>query len=212
MKSPRPISLLAVSLALAVASLAAFAGTAGAKSTPCTATFTVLHNDRSGGVTLPAGLYRVSTSNLNCLTASNFFKTFLSKYTNAIPGWKTTVLGKGNGTYRRSSDDSSFTVKLIKAKGGKNSGGPQNSNDTCTTTFTVLHNHHSGGVTLPAGLYRITSATLSCSAASNFFETFLFTDNTTIPGWKSTVSGKGNGTYRRSSDDTSFTVKLIKAK
>jgi hypothetical protein len=116
MQTYRRISRLAVVLAIAVVSSAALAGGAGAKSSPCSITFTVLHNDRSGGVTLPAGGYRISSSSLNCVTASNFFRTFLAKYNNAIPGWRTTVLGRGNGTYRHNSTGHSFTVKLIKAK------------------------------------------------------------------------------------------------
>jgi hypothetical protein len=211
----RRIPWMAVGVSIAVLALAALTGGAAAKASPCSTTFTVLHNDRSGGVQLPAGLYRITSSTLGCLTASNFFKTFLAKYNAAIPGWKGTALGTGNGTYRRNSNGTSFTVKLVKRKsgGGSNNnggGGGGGNSSTCTTTFTVLHNDRSGGVQLPAGLYRVTSSTLSCFTASNFFKTFLAKYNGAIPGWRVTALGAGSGTYRRNSNGTSFTVKLIK--
>ena len=211
---------MAVGASIAVLASAAFAGGAAADASPCSITFTVLHNDQSGSVKLPAGQYRITSSTLNCLTASNFFKTFLNKYNGNIPGWKGTASGTGNGTYRRNSNGTSFTVKLIKRKNG---GGSNNNNwwwrwrrqrsGRCPSiTFTVLHNDQSGGVRLPAGQYRISSSTLSCSTASSFFKTFLSKYSGNIPGWKGTASGTGNGTYRRNSNGTSFTVKLTKAK
>jgi hypothetical protein len=105
---------MAVGVSLAILSQAAFTGGAAAKASPCSTTFSVLHNDRSGGVKLPAGQYRITSSTLMCSAASNFFKTFLAKYNGAIPGWKATVLGTGNGTFRRNSNATNFTVKLIK--------------------------------------------------------------------------------------------------
>jgi hypothetical protein len=33
-----------------------------------------------------------------------------------------------------------------------------------------------------------------------------------IPGWKGAPSGAGNGTFRRNSNGSDFTVKLIKSK
>jgi len=47
--------------------------------------FSVLHNDSSGGVILPNGKYTVSSPNLDCKAASNSFTTFLNKYNHAIP-------------------------------------------------------------------------------------------------------------------------------
>ena len=72
--------------------------------------FTVLHNDSSGGVTLPAGAYTVTSQNLNCSTASADFTTFLNKYNGAIPGWTATPKGVGRGTYSQRGTGKSFTV------------------------------------------------------------------------------------------------------
>jgi hypothetical protein len=93
-------------------------------STPATAapascahiSFTVLHNDQSGGLVLPAGSYTVSSPNLSCATASNDFTTFLNKYNNAIPGWTGVEIAKGWGTYIKNGSSTQFTVKWSKAK------------------------------------------------------------------------------------------------
>ncbi len=77
----------------------------------------MLHNDQSGGVILPAGKYTVSSTNLACKTASNYFTTFLNKYNHAIPGWTGKAIAKGWGTYMNNSGTAQFTVKWSKAKG-----------------------------------------------------------------------------------------------
>jgi hypothetical protein len=113
-------------LATGTAAVAAMAATVAVAS-PATAarascrgiSFTVLHNDQSGGVILPAGSYTVSSPNLGCQTASNYFKTFLNKYNLAIPGWKGVETAKGWGTYIKNGSSTQFTVKWSKAKRGK---------------------------------------------------------------------------------------------
>ena len=108
--------------AAAVAALAASV----ALATPATATpascngisFTVLHNDQSGGVILPGGSYTVSSPNLGCATASNYFTTFLNRYNYAIPGWKGVEIANGWGTYIKNGSSTQFTVKWSKAKRG----------------------------------------------------------------------------------------------
>jgi hypothetical protein len=108
------VAALAASVALATPATAAPASCDGIS-------FTVLHNDQSGGVILPGGSYTVSSPNLGCLTASNFFTTFLNKYNNAIPGWAGVEIAKGWGTYIRTGSSAQFTVKWSKAKRGATS-------------------------------------------------------------------------------------------
>jgi hypothetical protein len=79
--------------------------------------FSVLHNDQSGGVTLPAGKYTVSSPNLGCKAASTYFTTFLNKYNGAIPGWKGKQIAQGWGTYTKNNTNTQFTVKWSNAKG-----------------------------------------------------------------------------------------------
>jgi hypothetical protein len=73
--------------------------------------FTVLHNDQSGGVKLPAGAYRITSSNLDCSVASVDFTTFLNKYNGAIPGWTGSTSGAGQGTYTQRGTGKTFTVR-----------------------------------------------------------------------------------------------------
>src|ERR1700722_8736249 len=108
---------------VAAAALAVTVGvaTSATAATPAQAScpgigFTVLHNDQSGGVPLPAGAYTVSSPNLACKPASNYFTTFLNKYNGAIPGWKGKAIAKGWGTYTKNNSKTQFTVKWSKAK------------------------------------------------------------------------------------------------
>jgi hypothetical protein len=78
--------------------------------------FTVLHNDRSGGLVLPGGPYKVSSPDFSCKTASAYFTTFLDKYQGPIPGWTGKQLGYGYGTYTNNASKQYFTVKYVGAR------------------------------------------------------------------------------------------------
>ncbi|HEX5193617.1 MAG TPA: hypothetical protein VFW09_12505 [Solirubrobacteraceae bacterium] len=73
--------------------------------------FTVLHNDRSGGITLPKGSYTVSSATMSCKTASEDFTYFLDHYQGKIPGWTGHQIAPGYGTYTNNRTHQSFTVK-----------------------------------------------------------------------------------------------------
>jgi hypothetical protein len=75
--------------------------------------FTVLHNDRSGGVILPAGRYRVWSPELGCKTASNYFTVFLNRHQGTIPGWTGRQLGKGYGVYTQNRTSAAFAVQRV---------------------------------------------------------------------------------------------------
>jgi hypothetical protein len=75
--------------------------------------FTVMHNDRSGGVVLPKGSYRVASPQLGCKTSSAYFTTFLNKYQGQIPGWTGKQLGPGYGTYTNNRTNQTFTVRYV---------------------------------------------------------------------------------------------------
>jgi hypothetical protein len=107
----------AAALAVAPAAMAHQRPTAATAKASCKGiSFTVLHNDSSGGVTLPKGKYTVSSPNLGCKPASNLFTKFLNKYNHAIPGWKGKQIAKGWGTYTKNKSKTKFTVKWSKAK------------------------------------------------------------------------------------------------
>jgi hypothetical protein len=73
--------------------------------------FTVLHNDRSGGIVLPKGPYTVSSQTMTCKAASADFTNFLNHYQGKIPGWTGHQIAPGYGTYTNNSTHQSFTVK-----------------------------------------------------------------------------------------------------
>jgi hypothetical protein len=74
--------------------------------------FTVMHNDRTGGLVLPAGRYRVWSPNLSCKTASADFTTFLNHYQGTIPGWTTKQYGRGYGVFTQTRTGDSFAVQI----------------------------------------------------------------------------------------------------
>ena len=196
-------AFLSVAVMLAAASMFAASAVASSKASCKGISFTVLHNDHSGGVTLPAGQYNITSPNLSCSAASSYFKTFLDKYNGKIPGWTGKQFKPGNGKYSKNKSKLNFTVKLTKLGATASCKG---------ISFTVLHNDHSGGVTLPAGQYNITSPNLSCSAASSYFKTFLDKYNGKIPGWTGKQFKPGNGKYSKNKSKLNFTVKLTKPK
>jgi Protein of unknown function (DUF4232) len=105
--------------AAALAAAVAFAAPATAAPGSCNGIrFTVLHNDQSGGVILPGGSYIVSSPNLGCMAASNYFTTFLNKYNYGIPGWAGVETAKGWGTFIKNGSSTQFTVKWSKAQRG----------------------------------------------------------------------------------------------
>ncbi len=117
---------LAVGAAVVAVAAPVAVATSATAATPATAScqsisFSVLHNDQSGGVILPAGKYAISSPNLDCKAASSYFTTFLNKYNHDIPGWSGKAIAKGWGTYTNNSGTAQFTVKWSNAK--KSGGG-----------------------------------------------------------------------------------------
>jgi hypothetical protein len=158
----------ALAVGVGVATTAAAAATPAPASCPGIS-FTVLHNDQSGGVTLPGGKYTVSSPNLGCKPASNYFTTFLNKYNGAIPGWKGKAIATGWGTYTKNGTTTQFTVKWSKAKGNsakscltrnlKVSLGP--ANGTAGTTFYPLQFRNAGTTSCTLSGYPGVSAVTS---------------------------------------------------
>jgi hypothetical protein len=83
----------------------------GSKTVGCAGIgFTVLHNDHAGSAYLPGGAYKVSSSNLDCGTASADFTSFLAMAGKQIPGWNTTSPGAGRATFVQRNSGLSFSV------------------------------------------------------------------------------------------------------
>ena len=82
MRSPVRTALLAATSVLAAAALVAPAS-ASAQATVCPATFSVLHDDQIGRMSLPAGAYTVTLldpTGLSCAEAYDLFRQFLEDW------------------------------------------------------------------------------------------------------------------------------------
>jgi hypothetical protein len=96
---------------LRVIGAAARGGRASTHQAACDGiSFTVLHNDRAGNVSLPAGRYAVSSSNMDCGSASADFTSFLAGAGKQIPGWNTSAAGAGRATFSQRNSGLSFSV------------------------------------------------------------------------------------------------------
>jgi hypothetical protein len=72
--------------------------------------FTVLHNDHAGSASLPAGRYTVSSSNMDCGSASADLTSFLAGAGKQIPGWNTSSAAAGRATFTQRNSGLSFSV------------------------------------------------------------------------------------------------------
>jgi hypothetical protein len=177
-------------LAALIAVLAATAATVTAApvaetaATRCPATFQVLHDDKIGAMSLPAGAYYVTVSNLTCAQASTLFADFLQDYDGDLPAsWRGNAKAKSftNGS-------SSFSVKLA----GRAPPAPPTPGSvvTCPGTFSVLHNDRIGSVPFPKGQYVIKiQRGLTCSTASRTFALFLDQPSGVNAPWSLSISG-----------------------
>lgn len=168
--SPRLLAPLAAALVALAVALPAGAAPHAHASVTCPGFFTVLHNDRIGATSFPAGPYTVTTTGLSCPTASVLFARFLDDFDGVLPGgWK---LGPGrtftNGTR-------SFTVTPVK---------PAPNSLTCPGTFQVLNNDRIGSLALRRGAYKLTLLStkgLTCTQAAQRFAEFLDSPTGSLP-------------------------------
>ena len=91
----------------------------------CPASFQVLHDDKIGSLSLPAGPYTVTlrdSATLSCAQASDYFRQFLEDWDGKLPRpWRYSVQGTGLGTFRRGSSSVGFSV--APGSGGGGGGG-----------------------------------------------------------------------------------------
>ena len=185
-------ALLAVAGAL-IGSL--WAGTARSEAAGASCgTFTVLHNDRIGNLSLPKGKYTVRVINsalLTCPQAISNFQKFLWDYDGKLPApWRYKVLAVGQGRFfQRTNTQVAFTVK--KGASPAPTPGPTpgpGKFQRCPGTFQVLNNDQIGTLILPRGQYYTyvsTDPALSCKNASAKFKLFLNYPSGVLPApWK----------------------------
>jgi len=172
----------AFSLALVAAlSLLALGGAASASAASCPS-FKVLHDDRIGAVSLPAGNYAVTVSSgLSCPASSKLFARFLSDWDGNLPKpWRATAEGSGKATFR--GGGLSFSVERIGGGGG--GGGNTELGKLCPGTFTVNAGSDVGPLFFARGQYLTyipARSGITCRRASVLFTRFLAAPGGMLP-------------------------------
>ena len=165
MHTPRRLLLLALALVAVPLALPGAASAAAARAAACP-TFTVLHNDRIGSLSLPAGGYRISPRGLSCAAAATNFANFLNYPSGLLPSpWR---LNSATRTFSNGGGQS-FTV----TRGGTPPTPPTPPTGRCSNTFSVLHNDRIGSLALRKGEYYLNVRNLGCLQAASLFAEFL---------------------------------------
>ena len=174
----RVVKLVCSSLLAATAlflALVAGSGSASAITPVSCPSFQVLHNDRIGPATLPAGSYRVTiapTASLSCGTASKLLTRFLTDFDGVLPvPWRVVAQGSGKAAFNRAGK-AAFSV----TRSGGEEGGSSPVGQLCNGTFTVNSNATVGPLTFPKGpylLYIPPRSGINCNRASVLFTRFL---------------------------------------
>ena len=103
----------------------------------------MLHDDKIGSLSLPAGAYTVTlrdSAALSCAHASDYFRQFLEDWDGKLPRpWRYSVQGTGLGTFRRGSSSVGFSVApalaaVAEAAGTIRSARPAREPSGCCTT------------------------------------------------------------------------------
>jgi hypothetical protein len=180
-RTPTPGRRLGLAAALTTLALllAAMVMTASAPAvTPaaCPA-FTVLHNDRIGPASLPAGRYTISlegSSGLTCSAATKLFARFLEDYDGVLPKpWRVVAEGSGKASFEQGARGGFSVARTGPAANG---GGNDPLGSLCPSTFTVNARATVGPLVFVKGpylLYLPPSSGLSCNRASVLFTRFL---------------------------------------
>jgi hypothetical protein len=207
-------ALLATASFLAAAALIAPA-TASAQTTApsvCPATFSVLHDDQIGSMSLPAGAYTVTLLDpvgLSCAMASDLFRQFLEDWDGRLPPpW---VANAATRTFTAGPGGSvGFSVAPSGGHRGGGGGGHHPHGAPCPGTFQVLHNDRIGTFQVPEGSYLITLLAvgrITCTEASSFLAEFLQDFDGTLPTpW---VLDPETGSFMRGSRNVGFRIKEV---
>jgi hypothetical protein len=172
--------VLAVGAALVALSLAA-ATPASAGTCP---NFNVLHDDRIGVASLPAGNYFLQTadSKLSCQSAARLFARFLEDWDGNLPKpWLVVSHGTGKASFVRRRLPAIYVERISS---GDNAGGNTALGKLCPGSFTVNAGSQVGPLTFPKGRYLIyipTRSGISCRRGSVLFTRFLAAPGGTLP-------------------------------
>ena len=186
-RSSRRRLAAAFPLALLVAVAALALGGAPASAATCPS-FKVLHDDRIGAASLPAGSYEVTVdAGLGCQAASKLLARFLEDWDGNLPKpWRVNAEGSGKASFTRGGLPG-FSVSLAGGGGG-GGGGNTELGALCAGTFTVNAGSDVGPLYFAKGpylLYIPTRSAITCRRASVLFTRFLASPGGMLPApWR----------------------------
>jgi hypothetical protein len=173
----------------------------------CPATFSVLHDDAIGSLSVPAGPYQLTIldpSKLSCAQASDLFRQFLEDWDGVLPSpWR---LDAATATFTGRSG-AGFRIARVATPSGGGGGQHPATGLLCPGTFQVLHSDRIGSFAVPKGPYTLTllsSGTISCKSAANSFARFLSDYDGVLPApW---ILDRQTGTFLRGNARVGFRV------
>jgi hypothetical protein len=198
-----PFAILPALAAVAIAIPAIASGSSPARAAATCPTFRVLHNDKIGKISLPAGTYAVTVRNMTCASSTTWFARFLEDFDGKLPRpWKATSTGAGNVTFTGGAR--SFTARRTGASpptGGRGSL-------VCSQAYNLRHRDRIGRLVLKKGKYRITRlSTISprCPKAARLLTRFLEDFDGHLPGDWAVLAQ--TGTFVNGSINDGFRIK-----
>jgi hypothetical protein len=190
------IALVALIGMLAAVALALVARPAGAaqQANPTTCPgFRVLHNDRIGAATFPAGSYTLTLqdTSLNCKSSAALFARFLEDYDGVLPKpWSVANEGPGKASFLRLLDGGQvpgFAVELTAKAKKEGEGANPDLGKLCPGSFTVNSTTVVGPLRFTKGAFLIylpAGSGITCNRASVLFTRFLGAGGTLPQPWK----------------------------
>jgi len=175
---------------LAVVAVAACAlGSASTASAASCPSFRVLHNDRIGPASLPAGSYAMtakSDAGVSCAAASKLFTRFLSDYDGVLPRpWRVVAEGSGKAGFKKGAV---VGFSVSRSGGGEGGGGGSSVGALCAGSYTVNAGRMVGPLRFARGgylLYIPAGSRIKCRTAAVLFTRFLSTPGGRLPApWR----------------------------
>jgi hypothetical protein len=177
---------------LAAAALALLARPAGAANPTTCPGFKVLHNDRIGAATFPAGSYTLTLqdTSLDCKSSAALFARFLEDYDGVLPKpWVVSNEGPGKSSFLRAFSGGTtpgFAVELTAKNEGEGGTSPT-LGKLCPGTFTVNSTTVVGPLRFTKGaflIYQPAGSGITCNRASVLFTRFLGAGGALPAPWK----------------------------
>jgi hypothetical protein len=175
---------------LAAAALALVARPAGAANPTTCPGFKVLHDDRIGAATFPAGSYTVTLqdTSLNCKSSAALFARFLEDWDGNLPKpWVVANEGPGKASFLRAITGGTVPGFAVELTAKSEGGTSPTLGKLCPGTFTVNSSTVVGPLRFTKGAFLIylpAGSGITCNRASVLFTRFLGAGGALPAPWK----------------------------